>query len=177
MPVLMANLQKPAEVPSVIGGILWADQANGWLYQYGGEWPGPEVPDSHFDLWAYDTYNDSWTRKAADRDIVRLSFGAGTSVEDKGKGYYFGGWMGSRNDPNWQGARTASNRMIEYDFDQDVWKNSTGPADKAGRAEGVMFYLPVGDQGMLAHFGGVRIPEGEGALEEPVRCRVRNPAR
>jgi len=168
MPVLMTGLGKPPEVPSLIGGILWADQANGRLFQYGGEWPEPSVPDARFSMWTYDTYNDTWATRDADRDITRVSFGAGTSVEWTGKGYYLGGWMNERSDINWHGPRKASNKMIEYDFVRNTWQNSTGPVDKAGRAEGVMFYIPAGDQGMLAHFGGVRIQDRVGAEEEPV---------
>lgn len=168
MPVLMTNLSKPDEVPSVIGGILWADQANGRLFQYGGEWPEPGVPDEQFDLWTYDTYNDSWAKREVARDIMRLSFGAGMAVEESGKGYYLGGWMSSRSDINWRAPKLASNRMVEYDFVADTWQNSTGPDDKAGRAEGAMFYIPAGDKGMLAHFGGVRIADKDGAEEEPV---------
>jgi hypothetical protein len=48
------------------------------------------------------------------------------------------------------------------------WNNRTGPSDLKARAEGVLFYTPYGDNGMLVAFGGVRIAETDGAVEEPV---------
>jgi hypothetical protein len=168
MPVLRTNLSKPAEVPSVIGGILWADGANGRLFQYGGEYPDSgTVPELSFQLWTYDTYFDKWsTRDPTDRSITRLSFGAGTSVEHLGMGYYLGGYQSDRSNVNWQGGRKAMNRLLEYNMEEDTWANRTGPTDGKGRAEGTLHYVPFGDKGMLLNFGGVRTGMEDGAKEE-----------
>ncbi|KAF8535116.1 hypothetical protein BDD12DRAFT_894032 [Trichophaea hybrida] len=168
MPLLDYNLSKPSEVPSVIGGILWADATNGRLFQYGGEFPDPAVPEDQFQLWSYDVYGNNWTtEKLQDQSITRVSFGAGTTVEHLGMGYYLGGYQSQRSNINWQGAKKASNRMIEYDMVQNKWNNRTGPNDLKGRAEGVLFYTPYGDNGMLVAFGGVRFANTDNAVEEP----------
>ncbi|KAI5819602.1 hypothetical protein BZA77DRAFT_304447 [Pyronema omphalodes] len=168
MPILRTNLSKPAEVPSVIGGILWADGTNGRLFQYGGEYPDASVMrEMSFQLWTYDTYFDKWsTRDPTDRSITRLSFGAGTSVEHLGMGYYLGGYQSDRSNVNWQGGRKAMNKLLEYNMEEDVWANRTGPADGKGRAEGTLHYVPFGDKGMLLNFGGIRIGMEDGAKEE-----------
>ena len=171
MPVLVTNLSKPTSVPSVIGGVLWADQANGRLFQYGGEWPGSDsLPEERLQLWSYDVYANSWAPRSVTRDVTRLSFGAGTVVESLGRGFYLGGWASARSDADWTGPRAASNKLLEYDMVLDQWKNSTGPEDRRGRAEGALFYVPYGDGGMLVHFGGVRTDGTPGAEEEPVRA-------
>jgi hypothetical protein len=169
MPILMTNLSKPSEVPSLIGGALWADQANGRLFQYGGQWPETKVPENRFQLWTYDVYNNSWAVRDPDRAVDRLSFGANTAVEHIGKAYQLGGWMNAASDINWVGPRKASNRMAVYDMVTDTWSNSSGPIDEMGRAEGAMFYVPFGDApGMLVHFGGVKTTQGDEEREEPV---------
>lgn len=166
MPLLMATNATKSEVPSLIGGILWSDQANARLYQFGGQWPESETPEARFRLYSYDEYENQWSSKDPDRLISRLSFGAGTSVEDLGMGYYLGGWMNEKTDRNWVGPRMASNRLLTYDMVKDKWTNSTSPSDQEGRAEGALFYVPFGDNGMLAYFGGVRVSvRGE---EKPV---------
>ncbi len=53
MPPLINNLTKGDEVPSVINGALFADNANGFLYLYGGEAPEGTTPDP-FNLWRYE---------------------------------------------------------------------------------------------------------------------------
>lgn len=89
LPILHDGLTKGSDVPSVIGGTLWADVANGRLFQYGGEYPDNGVPDN-FLLWTYDIYADSWSTRDPGVDVNRLSFGAGTVVEHLGNGYYLG---------------------------------------------------------------------------------------
>jgi hypothetical protein len=70
-------------------------------------------------------------------------------------GYYLGGWLGNTSVADWNGPDMALNSLLAYDFVGNQWFNMTGPVDGLGRAEGVMFYLPKGDQGLLVHFGGV----------------------
>jgi hypothetical protein len=167
MPVLDTNLSKPTDVPSLIGAALWADQANARLFQYGGQWPDNKVPENSFDLWTYDIYNDTWGTRDPDGAVDRLSFGANVAVEYTGMAYQLGGWMNDASDVNWSGPRKASNRMAVYNMVSDTWSNTTGPANGMGRAEGVMFYVPFGDDpGMLVHFGGIQ--SNNGGPEEPV---------
>ncbi|KAA8897511.1 hypothetical protein FN846DRAFT_231777 [Sphaerosporella brunnea] len=168
-PPLETNLSKPAIVPSLIGGALWADQANGRLFQYGGQWPDNKVPEDRFQLWTYDVYSDTWDTRDANRAVDRLSFGANTAIEYTGKAYQLGGWMNVASDINWVGPRKASNRMAVYDMVTNSWTNSSGPMDGVGRAEGAMFYVPFGDDpGMLVHFGGVKSKDGGPEVAAPM---------
>lgn len=41
----------------------------------------------------------------------------------------------------------ATTGLVQYTMDKNEWTNSSGPADNIGRAEGVMVYLPISDQG------------------------------
>lgn len=172
MPILVTSPSKLAEVPSLVGGTLWADQSNGRLYQFGGQWSESETPEGRFRLYSYDVYEDRWSTQDPDRAISRLSYGAGTSVEHLGLGYYMGGWMNERTDRNWVGRRVASNKLLTYDMVNNKWTNNTGPSDQEGRAEGALFYVPFSDNGMLAYFGGVRVNRlGE---EKPVSLNRRS---
>lgn len=157
LPILETNLTKQAEFPSLSGGILWADQANARLYQFGGQWAESETPEARFRLYSYDVYGNQWSARDPDKSISRLAYGAGTSVEHLGRAFYMGGWMNEKTDRNWVGPRAASNKLLMYDMIGDKWTNSTGPSDQEGRAEGVLFYVPFSDNGMLAYFGGVRV--------------------
>ncbi|KAI5785799.1 hypothetical protein EDC01DRAFT_618073, partial [Geopyxis carbonaria] len=167
MPPLLTNLTKPLQVPSVVGGALWADQANGRLFMYGGEWPPGGQPDI-MEGWKYDTYEDKWEKYPVDDKVTRTSYGAGTVVESTGMAYWLGGWMGEQNNFGWGGPKMASPKLLEYDMVNDVWSNRTEAPGGYGRAEGALFWLPVGDKGLLIHFGGVESPDGSEALAQSV---------
>jgi hypothetical protein len=84
--------------------------------------------------------------------------GAGATAQDKGRGYYYGGWLSSRSVPGYQSSTPLKN-MLVYDMVTNSFRNQTGP-DDTPRAEGVMLYLPVGDGGILVYFGGIQFPYG-----------------
>ena len=166
MPKLYGNLTKNTTVPDVAGGILWSDSVNQAFYLFGGEFP--DVPQS-FALWSYDTLLDVWNVSHAVNDVERVSFGAGATVEDRGEGYYYGGYLGNKSVPAWGSAPSiATNALIKYDMTENTWANSTGP-DDIGRAEGVMVYLPISRSGALIYFGGVQFPNG---TEEPLDMSI-----
>ncbi|KAK7951687.1 uncharacterized protein PG986_007415 [Apiospora aurea] len=48
------------------------------------------------------------------------------------------------------------------------WINTTGPDDGIRRAEGVMEYLPVSDNGRLVYFGGIRDPGNGSVVGQPM---------
>ena len=156
MPVQYANLSKPANVPSVSGGYLWADETNKCFYQFGGEYTAGSSP-SDFSIWTYDILLNQWNNTeytSSERLLQRLSFGAGTQVESLGLGYYYGGWLNNRTTPGWTGPDMATNHMVEFDFTTGVLKNNSGP-DDVGRAEGQLIFLPASDKGVLIYFGGI----------------------
>lgn len=159
MPQEYDNLTKGSQVPSLSGGILWADTVNKVLYLYGGESTSSAQP---FSLWAYDAIYNQWNQTVSDTsDISPSSYGAGVAVNDRGVGYYYGGWMSNATIPNWAGPPIASSYLLSYDMIQNRWTNITGP-DNTGRAEGVMVYIPASDGGMLVYFGGVETSSGSG---------------
>ena len=161
LPALAGPLSKPNNVPSVVGGQLWADEANGRLFMFGGEFPEDEEPlPVAPGIWTYDTWNDNWTLLPQDPStekysLTRPSFGAGAVVEHEGRAYYLGGWVGKQNVPGWTGNRTAVSGMVIYNMVENTWRNETGPDTKSPRVEGVLLYIPAGDKGLLVSFGGV----------------------
>jgi hypothetical protein len=163
MPYQYANLTKDSNIPSVSGGILWADQVNKCFHLFGGEFQGnPE----DFSFWTYDTFLQQWnetTPNTDDNSIQRVSFGAGTQIEELGRGYYLGGWVNNHTSPGWAGPSIATSGFITYDFNDGHLKNNSGP-DMVGRAEGSMVYLPASDGGLLVYFGGVEDPYLNGSV-------------
>ncbi|KAF2680577.1 hypothetical protein K458DRAFT_479748 [Lentithecium fluviatile CBS 122367] len=151
------TLAKNNSVPSVHGGVLWSDATNKVVYMYGGEY-GNDKPED-FRLWFYDIVYDTWNvSNASTTDIRRASWGAGVAVQDKGRGYYYGGWLTNSSVPGYH-SRTPLKNMLVYDIVANSFRNQTGP-DDTPRAEGVMIYLPVGDGGFLVYFGGIQFPYG-----------------
>ncbi|OCK83649.1 hypothetical protein K432DRAFT_174012 [Lepidopterella palustris CBS 459.81] len=161
MPQIYSNLTKNNTVPSVSGGILWADDVNKVFYQYGGEYQtSPET----FAFWAYDTLLNQWNlTSGVPPGIERVSWGAGATINDLGYGFYYGGWLNAQNTPGWGGLPMATSSLIKYDMNANAWTNNTGP-DNTGRAEGVMVYLPASDGGLLVYFGGIEDPYKNGTI-------------
>ncbi|OCL04949.1 hypothetical protein AOQ84DRAFT_106417 [Glonium stellatum] len=160
MPQEYDNLTKGPDVPSVQGGVLWADPINKLLYLYGGEFY--QVSPDSFTLWIYDIIYNKWNASStSNAQIVRASFGAGVADEANAFGYYYGGWLSNASVPAWGGVPMPTTNLIIYDMIGNSWKNTTGP-DSIPRAEGVMVYLPVSDRGMLVYFGGLQFPHGPG---------------
>lgn len=164
MPQQYANLTKGSFVPSVSGGILWADEVNKVFHLFGGEY---QSSPEDFTLWTYDTILDQWNETSEYQSnvdsIQRVSFGAGTVVQELGLGFYYGGWLSNRSVPSWNGPPTATSNLIRYDMSRGDLNNYTGP-DEIGRAEGVMVYLPASDGGLLIYFGGVEAPYANGSF-------------
>lgn len=145
---------------------MWADNANGRLFSYGGEFEQfTEEQGIPFDfaVWSYDTWNDTWTELKPKNTVVdyRVSYGAGTSVEYQGKGYYLGGWRSKNNDNRWSTEREAQKDLLIYDMLDNSWQKRSGPRDGLARAEGAMTYIPGGDNGILVYFGGVVSEDGK----------------
>jgi hypothetical protein len=155
MPAQHANLSKPGNIPSVSGGYIWSDNTNKCFYQIGGEYPDA-VPPAEFSVWTYDVLLNQWntTETTGERALQRVAFGAGTEVESRGLGFYFGGWLSSRTTLEYDGPPIATSGLVRFDMSTGELKNISGP-DDIGRAEGDLFFLPVSDGGMLIYFGGI----------------------
>lgn len=166
MPPLESPLSKNATVPSVHGGTLWPDALNKRFYLFGGEYLQPSSPPSLQGLWSYDIIYDYWEYMRfsggpqATRGIMGSAYGAGATSEARGEAFWYGGWISEGSsaeyEPPSEGERELSRWMIRYRVDDNGWSNSSGPDDDLGRAEGVMVYIPAGDDGLLVYFGGVR---------------------
>ena len=163
MPQQYANLTKNSTVPSVSGGILWADEINKCFYQFGGEFQNnPE----DFSFWIYDTALNQWNTTVPQSNVnslQRVSFGAGTEIAELGQGFYYGGWMNNHTSPGWQGNPIATANFVQFDFNTGTLSNDTGP-DNTGRAEGSMVYIPASNAGLLIYFGGVEDPYQNGSF-------------
>jgi hypothetical protein len=158
MPYQYANLTKNATVPSVSGGMLWADEVNKCFYLFGGQYQSN--PEADFSFWTYDVLLNQWNETKYSSNVnslQRVAFGAGTTIEALGLGFYYGGWMNNLTTPGHNGPSVATSNLIQYDFTGGSLNNNTGP-DSVGRAEGQMVYLPASDGGLLAYFGGIEDP-------------------
>ncbi|KAF5265139.1 hypothetical protein FOXYS1_4050 [Fusarium oxysporum] len=183
MPQIHANLSKNVSVPSVHGGALWADDVNYRLFLFGGEFFSGSPTTSNF--MSYDIWYDQWDDFGPPSDdIKRVSYGAATTVKERGEGqvdgfpgsgglytitstdlvrYYYGGYLSRASVPDWSGERRATSDLIRYQMDSDTWAKLSGP-DDIKRAEGVMTFIPASDRGMLVYFGGFQDPGDNGTM-------------
>lgn len=169
MPQLYANLTKNATIPSVNGGILWADNVNKRFYLFAGEYAN-QPPPPQFTLWSFDAINGDWHSFGSppQATLGAVSYGAGVSISETGVGYYYGGWKSNNTVPGWTGPPVAGTGLASYNMDSNSWSNNSGP-DAIGRAEGAMVFLPIGDGGMLVYFGGIQDPYANGsAVGQPM---------
>ncbi|KAF2437289.1 hypothetical protein P171DRAFT_437884 [Karstenula rhodostoma CBS 690.94] len=164
-PYQYANLTKNSTVPSVSGGVLWADDVNKCFYQFGGEY---QSNPSDFSFWTYDTRLNQWNETDPNSNVAslqRVAYGAGTQAEDFGFGYYLGGYVNNFTSPHWKGRQIATSNLISYDFTAGQLNNNSGPPDNYGRAEGKLVYLPASDGGLLVYFGGIEDPSRNGSSQ------------
>ncbi|KAF4339537.1 hypothetical protein FBEOM_6531 [Fusarium beomiforme] len=162
MPQIHTNLSKNASIPSVHGGALWADTVNYRLFLFGGEFFGESPTTSH--LMSYDIWYDQWHDFGApSADIKRVSYGAATTVKERGEGYYYGGYLSRASVPDWTGDRRATSDLVRYNMDSNTWAKLSGP-DDINRAEGAMVFIPASDRGMLVYFGGLQDPGNNGTM-------------
>lgn len=156
VPQIYANLSKNASIPSVSGGIWWADEVNKRIFHYGGDYfeNTPNPPE----VIAYDVINDIWNSFGTPNiPIGSVAWAGEVSISELGRGYALGGWRSNTSMPGWSGGALATSYLLEYDVVSGIWKNSTGP-DNIPKAEGVMVYVPASDNGLLIYFGGGTAP-------------------
>lgn len=154
------GLPKPDGPPAVALGYLWNDFTD--LYVYGGQYSDTPVaqPDD-FQLWKYSIEDKSWsvpdTTVKGGGKIERAAEGAGVSIPNRGKGYYFGGHLDGYTTKGWSQsvARLYLTSMVEYDMKSATWTNHTEQgASFPERADGVLTYVPWGEEGILLALGG-----------------------
>ncbi|KAL8964702.1 MAG: hypothetical protein Q9183_004271 [Haloplaca sp. 2 TL-2023] len=191
-------LPRPSGPPAVANGFLWNSYDS--LYLYGGIYSDspPATPDP-FSLWEYQIQAARWvehenpeTSKGENSDsggqpVERSGEGAGISVPEIGRGFYFAGHLDHYTTSGWsiQVAREFLKSLLEFTYpgytndavedlaggetagSDGVWRNVTqgGIQDTAkfpSRADGGLVYVPgYGAEGILLSIGGgIATPDG-----------------
>ncbi|KAL8801019.1 MAG: hypothetical protein Q9182_004763 [Xanthomendoza sp. 2 TL-2023] len=185
------GLPQPSGPPAVANGFLWNSYDS--LYLYGGIYSDspPATPDP-FSLWEYQIKAGKWVEHsdpktsqgnnsdAGNQPVQRTGEGAGISIPELGRGYFFAGHLDHYTTPGWsiQTARLYLKSLLEFTFpgnrndgvkdlaggktagSDGVWRNVTegGIQDTAmfpSRADGSLVYVPgFGAQGILLSIGG-----------------------
>ena len=185
------GLSKPDGPPAVANGYLWNSYDT--LYLYGGIFSdSPKATPTDQSLWSYDIKSGTWTEhdklktspgnnsEAENQSVERAGEGAGVSVPELGRGFYFAGHLDAYTTPGWsnQIPRLYLKSLIEYTFpgysndgveslsdgevagEDGVFRNITegGIQDSkafANRADSALVYVPgYGAQGILVSMGG-----------------------
>jgi len=181
----LTGLPQPSGPPSVANGYLWNSFDS--VYLYGGEFSDTPVESPvTFALWEYNIPSSSWNEinnpqttsgqnsEPAGETIQRAAEGAGYSMPNLGKGWYFGGHEDFLTTQGWsdQVPRIYLSSFIEYTYpgytsgdgqtagSNGLWRNITsgGIQSTAGftdRADGLLVYVPgFGKQGILLSLAG-----------------------
>ncbi|OAP59005.1 hypothetical protein AYL99_06302 [Fonsecaea erecta] len=184
----LTGLPVPSGPPAVSLGYLW--NSYDALYLYGGEFSDtPIASPVPFSLWAYDISSSTWSESSnpqtsagqnsepAGQPVQRAAEGAGVSVPNLGRGYYFGGHLDFLTTPGWSEsvARVYLRGILEYTYpgygnaavnggqkagSSGIYRNITqgGTQDSAGfpeRADGLLVYVPgYGKSGIILGLAG-----------------------
>ena len=188
---VISGLPQPSGPPSVANGYLWNSYQS--LYLYGGEYQdNPATTPVPYSLWEYNIASSTWTEHqnpqtssgnnsdGGNQPVLGVAEGAGISVPELGRGWYFGGHQDHYTTPGWsvQVATLYLKSLLEFTFpghtndgvqslgggktagDDGVWRNITqgGIQDTAkfpSRADSVLVYIPgYGVDGILVNMGG-----------------------
>ena len=188
---VIAGLPEPSGPPPVSNGYLWNTYDT--LYLYGGEYSSdPITTPSPYSLWQYDIASSAWTETqnpqtsagnnsdGGNQPVLASAEGAGVSVPELGRGFYFGGHQDPYTTPGWsqQIYRIYLKALLEFTFpgysndgvqslsggktagSGGTWRNITqgGIQDTAlfpNRADGVILYVPgYGVDGILVSMAG-----------------------
>ncbi|ETS86561.1 hypothetical protein PFICI_00389 [Pestalotiopsis fici W106-1] len=186
----LTGLSQPSGPPAVALGYLWNDYNN--LYLYGGEFAdNPRVSPAAVSTWQYSVASSSWTEfqnpqtssgnysTASGIPVQRAAEGAGISVPELGRSWYFGGHLDEATTPGWSDlvARVYLRSLLEFTHpgyanngvdslhaagaaDGGAYRNITegGIQDQSGfseRADGALVFVPGwGPSGILLGLGG-----------------------
>ncbi|KAL8703923.1 MAG: hypothetical protein Q9201_002903 [Fulgogasparrea decipioides] len=185
------GLPQPSGPPAVANGFLWNSYDS--LFLYGGivsDTPAAE-PDP-YSLWEYQIKNAKWVEHSnpktskgnnseeGNQPVQQSGEGAGVSIPELGRGYFFAGHLDHFTTPGWsvQTPRLYLKSLLEFTFpgysndgvealaggktagSDGVWRNVTqgGIQDTAkfpSRADGGLVYVPgFGADGLLLSIGG-----------------------
>ena len=188
----LSGLPQPSGPPNVSNGYLWNSYTS--LFLYGGEYSDEKPSDTPvpFALWEYNILSSSWIEHnnpqtsagdnsdVGNQPVQNAAEGAGISVPELGRGWYFGGHLDYKTTAGWpiDVARVYLKSLVEYTFpgytnnavqslsggqlagNDGVWRNVTqgGLQNSSGfpeRADGVLTYIPgFGQDGILLGLAG-----------------------
>ncbi|KAH6719053.1 hypothetical protein BKA61DRAFT_268821 [Leptodontidium sp. MPI-SDFR-AT-0119] len=187
----LKGLPQPSGPPAVSMGSLWHSYTS--LFLYGGEFSdNPPTSPLPVSTWEYDIKAAKWTEwanpqtstgnhsEAGDMPVQRSAEGAGLSVPELGKSWYFGGHLDLYTTEGWSNQidRVYLRSMLEFTHpgyantgvyslgstiaapQGGVYRNITegGLQDSAGfteRADGALVYIPGwGDEGIVLGLAG-----------------------
>ena len=186
---VISGLPQPSGPPPVANGYLWNSYQS--LFLYGGEFQDGTNPVP-YSLWEYDIATASWIEHSnpktsngnfsdgGNQPVLGSAEGAGVSVPELGRGWWFGGHQDYETVAGWsnQIGKIYLKSLLEFTFpgytnngvqsldggktaDSDgVWRNITqgGIQDTAtfpSRADSVIVYVPgYGVNGILINMGG-----------------------
>ncbi|KAL3427982.1 cell wall anchored protein [Phlyctema vagabunda] len=187
----VSGLPQPSGPPAVSMGYLWHSYDS--LFLYGGEFSdNPSQSPVPVSTWEYDLKSSTWIEHSSPQTsagnfsdgggkaVQRSAEGAGLSIPELGKSYYFGGHLDLYTTPGWsnQIARVYLKSLLEFTHpgyintgvdslgttaaagDGGVYRNITegGLQDDAAfteRADGVLVYIPGwADEGMIIGLAG-----------------------
>ena len=187
----LQGLPQPSGPPPVSNGYLWNSYDS--LFLYGGEYSDkPTTTPVPFALWEYQIASSTWKEhknpqtssginsEPGNQPVQEAAEGAGFSVPQLGRGWYFGGHLDPYTTAGWAQwfPRVYLKSMIEFTFpgypnsaidnlkngqtagSDGAWRNITQGGLQSGdgfpeRADGVLVYVPgYGDQGILLGLTG-----------------------
>ncbi|KUJ20293.1 uncharacterized protein LY89DRAFT_579414 [Mollisia scopiformis] len=187
----LTGLPQPSGPPAVAMGSLWHSYTS--LFLYGGLFSdSPPTSPLPVATWEYDISSSTWTEwsnpqtsagnnsDGGNQPVQRAAEGAGISVPELGKSWYFGGHQDLYTTEGWsnQIARIYLKSLLEFTHpgyansgvdslgtttaapNGGVYRNITqgGIQDSAGfteRADGVLVYVPGwGEQGIILGLAG-----------------------
>lgn len=185
------GLPQPSGPPPVSNAYLWNSYDS--LFLYGGEYSDkPTTTPVPFALWEYQIASSKWKQhnnpqtssgtnsEPGNQPVQEAAEGAGFSVAQLGRGWYFGGHLDPYTTSGWAQSidRIYLKSMIEFTFpgypnsaidnlkngqttgNEGAWRNITQGGLQSGdgfpeRADGVLVYVPgYGDQGILLGLTG-----------------------
>ena len=187
----LTGLPQPSGPPSVASATLWNSFDS--LFLYGGEYSDTPVESpAPFALWEYNVATSSWIEHnnpmtvsgdnsdPGGQPVQNVAEGAGFSVPELGRGWYFGGHQDFLTTAGWSyhTPKIYLKSLIEFTFpgysnngvdslrdgktagSDGAWRNVTtgGLQDKAAfpeRADGILVYVPgFGSEGILLGLAG-----------------------
>ena len=187
----ISGLPVPSGPPAVANGYLWNSYDS--LYLYGGEFQdSPAETPVAYSMWEYNISGSSWTEHqnpqtaagnnsdSGNQPVLGSAEGAGISVPELGRGWYFAGHEDHFTTPGWSIDifRVYLKSLLEFTFpgytndgvqslgggktagSDGVWRNITqggiqNTSEFPSRADSVLVYVPgYGVNGILVGIAG-----------------------